>query len=248
VQSITALPGVGSTLPATIGASLRAAFGFGRSQTISELTGAYAQAGVARKFATDPNYIPEEALRYLEAKALEVADITNSRVLGNVKLTLLNGIKQGQSVEEVIEALDLAFDGYTDTNPAKLETIVRTNFTDAFNQGRLVQSRQAEDDGVTLTGYMYSAILDDRTTEVCRFLDRKIFKADDPDVDRLTPPRHFNCRSVLVTLTPATGTAGGEFITDAEKAQAISLSASGFTHDCSEHKTGAHEHVTGENS
>ena len=248
VQSITALPGVDNTMPSTVAASLRSAFGFGRAQTVSELSAAYAQAGAVAKFATEPNYIPEEALRYLEAKAIEVADITNSRVLGNVKLALLNGIKQGQSVEEVIEALDIAFDGYTDANPAKLETIVRTNFTDAFNQGRLVQSRQAEDDGVTLTGYMYSAILDDRTTEVCRYLDRKIFKSDDPDVDRLTPPRHFNCRSVLVTLTPATGTVGGSFITDAEKARAFSLSASGFAHDCTEHKTGAHEHGTVENT
>jgi len=209
---------------------------------------AHETAGKIATYATEPNYIPEEALRYLEAKAIEVADITNARVLGNVKLALLNGVKQGQSVEEVIEALDIAFDGYTSTNPAKLETIVRTNFTDAFNQGRLVQSRQAEDDGVTLLGYMFSAITDSRSTEVCLFLDRKIFKASDPDVDRLTPPRHFNCRSVLVTLTPATGTVGGSFITDAEKAQAFSLSASGFTHDCSEHKTGAHEHDTGENT
>ena len=203
-----------------------------------------AAGGEVRRFITEPNYVPEDAVAYLEAKAVEVAGITNQRILGNVKLTLLNAIKQGTPLDEVISNLDLAFEGYLDADPARLETIVRTNFTDAFNQGRLVQSRQAEEDGVTLLGFMFSSVIDARTTEICRHLDRLIFKPDDPDLDRLTPPRHFNCRSVLVTLTPATGTIGGSFITDAEKIEALSLSASGFTHDCSEHKTGEHNDGT----
>ena len=51
-----------------------------------------------------------------------------------------------------------------------------------------------------LDGFRYSAILDSRTTEVCRFLDGKIFKPTDPELASLTPPNHFNCRSSIVPL------------------------------------------------
>lgn len=48
-----------------------------------------------------------------------------------------------------------------------------------------------------MAGVQYSAIIDTRTTPVYTYLDGRIFRANDPELDRLTPPNHFNCRSVL---------------------------------------------------
>lgn len=43
--------------------------------------------------------------------------------------------------------------------------------------------------------YRYVAIIDERTTARCEFLDGQEFKADEADAVR--PPQHFNCRSEL---------------------------------------------------
>jgi SPP1 gp7 family putative phage head morphogenesis protein len=109
--------------------------------------------------------------------------------------------------------------------PSRLETIVRTNLTDAYNQGRLVQGREAGD---FLEAWQYSAIMDDRTTPVCRELDGKVFMADDPNVDTLRPPRHFNCRSVLVPIVIGDEYNADDVITEDQIALAKRESGTGF--------------------
>lgn len=49
-------------------------------------------------------------------------------------------------------------------------------------------------------GYRYSAILDSRTTELCRSLDNWIAPKDEPAIKTFAPPNHFRCRSVLVPV------------------------------------------------
>lgn len=51
-----------------------------------------------------------------------------------------------------------------------------------------------------LWGYRWSSILDDRTTLGCRHLDGWVAPLDDRWMTALMPPRHFNCRSVLVPV------------------------------------------------
>ena len=48
-----------------------------------------------------------------------------------------------------------------------------------------------------ITGYQYSAIMDDRTSDICSGLHGKFFKAGDEPI----PPMHFNCRSTLIPIT-----------------------------------------------
>jgi uncharacterized protein with gpF-like domain len=47
----------------------------------------------------------------------------------------------------------------------------------------------------------YSAILDDRTTEICQELDDCVWHTDSDNWDKLRPPNHYNCRSLLVPIT-----------------------------------------------
>ena len=62
-----------------------------------------------------------------------------------------------------------------------------------MNKGRVAFF---EESGV-VSGYQYSAILDDRTTDICRGLHGKTFRAGDQPI----PPMHFNCRSMLIPIT-----------------------------------------------
>jgi SPP1 gp7 family putative phage head morphogenesis protein len=74
-----------------------------------------------------------------------------------------------------------------------LERFARTKTTEVFNKGR----KAAFDETGIVSAYQYSAVLDDRTSDICEGLDNCIFeKGDEP-----TPPMHFNCRSILVPIT-----------------------------------------------
>lgn len=53
-----------------------------------------------------------------------------------------------------------------------------------------------EESGV-VAAYQYSAIMDERTSDICSGLHNTIFKAGDEPI----PPMHFNCRSVLIPIT-----------------------------------------------
>lgn len=46
--------------------------------------------------------------------------------------------------------------------------------------------------------YRYVAVRDARTTPICRALDGKVFRFDDPKAKR--PPQHVNCRSTIVAV------------------------------------------------
>lgn len=163
-----------------------------------------------RKFQVDPtilNLPPKEAIKYLENKAVWMTGVEKDFVLNNVKPLLLDGIKTGKSTAEVIFAIEEMFESKyaleniisTGITTARLETVVRTNFSDAYNQGRLT-TFQDDDIKEIVPALQYSAILDDRTSDICNSLDGKIFKQGDPLIAKYTPPNHFNCRSIWTSI------------------------------------------------
>lgn len=106
------------------------------------------------------------------------------------------------SVEEAREALGEALD--VENPDARLRTIVRTSTFDAINNARDAYFTDPQLGGF-VQAYEYSAILDSRTTEVCRHLEED--NAGDHTVDwyrnnpGFRPPNHFNCRSLLIAVT-----------------------------------------------
>jgi len=62
------------------------------------------------------------------------------------------------------------------------------------NDARIATAKdlQAGDD---IESFTYVAVHDDKTTELCEYLDGRTFAADDPNADRFNPPLHYNCRS-----------------------------------------------------
>jgi len=177
----------------------------------------------------------EKAMEYLRNKAFWIAGVERDDVLKKAKSLLYSGMKNGAAADEIMFELDNMFKEYIGKpgvetregkllTPNHLENIVRTNFSDAYNQGRL---KMMEDPDVKdiITGVMFSAIMDDRTTEVCAALDGQIFEQGDPDIARVTPPLHFFCRS---QLTPVTKYETFTPVTPELKAKAIPMKGKGF--------------------
>lgn len=185
-----------------------------------------------------PSFVPKEALAYLKAQAIQSKAIIGERLLTQIKQAMLNGIKNGQGAEDIIVEIEKTFVPYTGDDqvlrdgkiPGKhrLETIVRTTSTEAFNQGRLVQMRSPEARRV-VSAVQYSAIIDDRTTEVCQGLDQKIFRVTTDDLSSLTPPNHYNCRSVLVPITIDEPVEESQVIDQTEVGRAKQRAGEGFT-------------------
>jgi SPP1 gp7 family putative phage head morphogenesis protein len=79
-----------------------------------------------------------------------------------------------------------------------LENVYRTNVQSSYNAGRFEQQQLTKD---VFEYWLYNAIEDDRTSEICSNLDGSVFKADDPIWNTIYPLNHFGCRSVVTVLT-----------------------------------------------
>lgn len=162
-----------------------------------------------------PGVTPRAAIKYLKAKELEVKGATSDAVRKVIKQSLLTAIKTGDGTEQTVQRLRRDLEPYTGgpdneydedgdlTSPHRLETIARTVTTEAYNQGRLQEMRAL---GETIVpAVQYSAIIDERTSEVCEELHGRLFKLNDPDLDRFTPPNHFNSVPESTLITTKTG-------------------------------------------
>jgi len=83
---------------------------------------------------------------------------------------------------------------------AHAENVARTELAHMYSNGSLTNYLQT--DLVTMLEFV--AILDSRTTAVCRRLDGKIFRAGEATA-RVSPPLHFQCRSILSPVMPWEG-------------------------------------------
>lgn len=210
---------------------LRDAYGTGAKTMVKELRVA------KRKEFAEPMYVPTEALKYLDMKTLMIGQSLREKVTNDAKLIIMNSIKVGDTTGEIVAKLDAYFAQYIgddrtlqdgeDISPAKLETIVRTTTTEAYNNGRLIMMRDPALEG--LIQYVeYSGVIDSRTTEVCQYLDGKIMRVDQPELDRLTPPNHYNCRSLLVPIPLSVKVDKAQIIKPSQIGRALELANKSF--------------------
>lgn len=78
----------------------------------------------------------------------------------------------------------------------RLRTIYQTNLQTSYMAGRYKQQIESG-----MPYLQYIAIIDGQTTDRCRGLHLKVFRADDPIWDYLYPPNHWGCRSRVRSLT-----------------------------------------------
>jgi SPP1 gp7 family putative phage head morphogenesis protein len=188
---------------------------------------------MAETHAFRPLELLSDALNFILQKAIRIVSTVNSDALTAVRDSLLSSLKFGETPREAEGRLSEAVTPFVSAGvvdeaqriPSRLEVIVRTETTNAYNMGRIIAARSPAADKI-IQGFEYSAILDSRTTAVCRKLDGRFIAKGDPDLARLSPPNHFNCRSLLVPVTIIDDP--GEPISPSEKGRIFELAGKGF--------------------
>lgn len=192
---------------------------------------------IGSKFKADVGWNEKAAIKWLSQYALNTAGVLTDKLQIQINFVIANAIKTGKALPDIINDLedlllpyignDNVIDDVSVIEPYRLETIARTGMTTAYNQGALVTYRDP-DVIEWVAGVEYSAIMDSRTTEVCRHLNGRVFKVDDSDMDILTPPNHYNCRSVLVPIMINETIDKKDFLTNRDKGIAKDLAGKGF--------------------
>jgi len=146
-----------------------------------------------------------QELALLSDKAFWITDVTRERILREAKAILYKALAKGDPAWARTELRTL-FSQYLEStgqlndkgellSPHRIETIVRTNLSEAYNGGRMKLMQDPDVDGI-VAAYQYSAIMDNNTTDYCAAMDGRVFDKDEIEA----PPAHFNCRSVLVPV------------------------------------------------
>jgi SPP1 gp7 family putative phage head morphogenesis protein len=202
--------------------ALQEAWRFGQATAINEVERARAERFTKDSFAS----LRDVAQDFFEANSFRMAGNLSDAVRAIIQQEMQQAIKAGLSVDQVRdniwarlssrgflteEALreqqldDAALGRIRDQlegqlTPSYLATLVRTNTLEAFNEARYALFTDP-DLGQFVRALEYSAILDDRTTEICRALDGNVWAADNPIWDSHRPPNHYNCRSIVIAIT-----------------------------------------------
>lgn len=115
---------------------------------------------------------------------------TQLRVKQTIRLGVLNGLSTSKIVDALYAEPGNPFVGAR----RNAEVMVRTASAHVTSQASLKTFER-----VGFGSYQLSAVLDSRTTPVCRALDGKIYKTSDKG--RKVPPFHPGCRTVMIAVT-----------------------------------------------
>ena len=140
----------------------------------------------------------EKYLTIIRAEAFKVVKDWSDMVTKRAKNVIIQGIKDKVPAEEMFRN---ARGAMKDESLVWTRTVVRTKTTEVYNEARKIYFETDPIASEIVVAYQWSAILDDRTSDVCRMLDGKVWEVGDDYSDRVKPPAHFNCRSVIVPIT-----------------------------------------------
>ncbi|HEX7011947.1 MAG TPA: DUF935 family protein [Steroidobacteraceae bacterium] len=177
----------------------------------------------------DGQRLGDMAAEWLKQKSFTITGDLRAGALKEIKQVLLNALKFSWTQTEIkrnvykalvtkgylagttamaalglgdLQALAEQLDIQGGLAPHRLDTVIRTNMFEAMNEARFNAFTDPGLEGFVI-GFQYSAILDSRTTEVCRHMDGRTYPATDWEgpLRQWAPPNHFNCRSLLIPIT-----------------------------------------------
>lgn len=185
---------------------LRAIFGLPPEQAIAYLE--------RKGYAITWNWHDVQAA--LHARQFTVAKMTSLDLLQDTRNALVDNLRAGGTEADFIRDLrpTLEAKGWwgkqvvVDStggaevvrlgSPRRLKTIYQTNAQSAFMAGRYAAMREAIG---THPYWQYIAVLDASTRASHAAMHGKVFRADDPIWEYITPPNDYNCRCRIVALT-----------------------------------------------
>ena len=140
---------------------------------------------------------------WAKGEAFTAAGQTIESIEAARDIALINALENGDPLSTIVKALTPDWKGEGRVlSKLHIENVMRTNSLRAYNQGFndvAFQPGMAE----RLPVARYSAVIDDRTSEICQALDGLLM--DREAVTQYTPPLHFMCRSILLWETGARG-------------------------------------------
>lgn len=142
------------------------------------------------------NIAPFKVAKSVGGTAPPVTPITLRESI--VEAKALTGPTSLRAFETAVKVI-FRSNGIVPQHESRLQAWISTSVTQAYERGRFTEQKRPEIKEM-LWGYHYTAILDTRTTELCRKLDGMTAPIDDPAWIRWTPPNHFGCRSHLVEV------------------------------------------------
>ena len=134
----------------------------------------------------------------LKFRAFTIARVFSLDIINKIKERYIKALQERETISDVMQFLDETLEkiGISERNPYWLEVHARNNFLTAYNAGRWAQIAKAK----TIKYLVYNAILDERTTKLCKSLDGVVRPKDDPFWDRFMPPNHHGCRSIATVV------------------------------------------------
>lgn len=153
------------------------------------------------QYGDDPRVIPEQAISAMQARAIILAGDVDADMGAQVKKALVRFLA-GKTRQET----EVALEDILKSTRERASLITTTETTYSYNRGRLASFAENRVDYVR-----FSAVMDGRTSPICRSRHGLIMRLDDPRVSGNTPPLHGRCRSILDPLYSAYQ---GSFITE----------------------------------
>ena len=108
------------------------------------------------------------------------------RIQVKVRRGLANGTPPKDIIQDVLKTTKLT--------EAQARTLTRTSITSTQTAAL---NKVIEDNPDVIKGYMFTAILDSRTSPICQHHNGKVYDVNDT---RFRPPLHWNCRSTMVPV------------------------------------------------
>jgi SPP1 gp7 family putative phage head morphogenesis protein len=136
-----------------------------------------------------------EILEFLDNYTIQLANHELDDFVKKITQYIRDTLEQGLSYEQSLKYLQAKV---KDLTKLKIRQIVETETTRAYNVGVLKESYTSD----IVAGYQFEAVLDNRTSDICRPRHGMIILKNEISLLAAnTPPLHVHCRSILITLT-----------------------------------------------
>jgi SPP1 gp7 family putative phage head morphogenesis protein len=203
-------PQYGVEFQAVVKEFMRSVFEVGRSDARREID----KARRKKHQAYIIKMPPKEVIGMLEKSSFWIRNVTFDGITKGIQALLFNMLDTGETPGETLMKIRQVYDPYVgdvqkvidqrQIEPYRIETLIRNNSTKAYNRAKVVEFVDPELEGFVRAAQV-SAVLDTRTTDICRSVDGKIILVDDPLLKRFIPGLHHQCRTILVPVTEADG-------------------------------------------
>ncbi len=160
-------------------------------------------------------------------RAFTVANAAQLELVQSVLDSISRSVRDGTGFDQFRkEVRTKLLRAWGRANPHQIEAIWRTEVQRAFTAGRFRQLTQQN--AINLRPFwIFDAVLDSRTSAICKSNNNTIRRWDDAYWDDHYPPLHFNCRSNVRAMRRSdVAAAGGP--TPKRKANRVEEPAKGF--------------------